>query len=339
MWVLLGKVKVMVIKLGSLFDGIEGFPLGATRNDITPIWASEIENIPISITTKHFPKMIHIGDITKVSGYEVEPVDIITFGSPCNDLSALGNRKGLEGEQSKLFLEAIRIIDEMREATNGEYPRFIIWENVKGAFSSNNGNDFKRVLEEITKTTIPIPKSNKWAKAGMVRGEGFSLAWRTFDSQYWGIPQHRERIFLVCDYRGQSAGEILFESERVSRDTRQDSKKEIKYAGENETSDDKSVTTAGGCKVTSTLFAAYGTKWNSNSGAYTGNHFFIDKHNGLKKVRRFTPLECERLMGFEDGWTDVDDAKDTGRYKALGNSLHPYIAEWILKRIKLYITN
>jgi DNA (cytosine-5)-methyltransferase 1 len=323
------------MRLGSLFDGIGGFPLGAIKNRITPLWASEIEEVPIKITKKHFPNMEHLGDITKIKGDEIEPVDIISFGSPCNDLSALGNRKGLEGEQSKLFLEAVRIIDEMRGATSGKYPRFIVWENVTGAFSSNQGNDFKRVIEEISKAAIPTPRSCRWAKAGMVRGEGFDIAWRTFDSQYWGIPQHRERIFLVCDYRGQCAGEVLFESERLPRGTRKSRETKFKYAKEIRRGDDKTVTTAGGSNIASTLFAAYGTKWNSNSGAYTGNHFFIDNLCGTEKVRRFTPLECERLMGLPDNWTKLPKIKDTPRYKALGNSVHPAVVQWIFNNITL----
>lgn len=327
---------MITIKLGSLFDGIGGFPLGATKVGIEPVWASEIEKAPVQISKTHFPTIKHIGNITKVNGYDLEPVDIITFGSPCNDLSILGNRSGLEGEQSKLFLDAIRIVREMRETTNGEYPRFILWENVTGAFTSNNGEDYRRVLEEISETEIPMPNSSRWAKAGMVRGKGFNIAWRTFDSQYWGVPQHRERIFLVCDYRGQCAGEILFESEWKSGDIRQSSEEKVEYASKNERDHDKTITTAGDSKITSTLFAAYGTKWNSNSGAYTGKHFFISNHNGVEKVRRFTPLECERLMGFDDDWTKIDGIKDTSRYKALGNSVHPYIVRWILGRMKPY---
>lgn len=323
---------MICIKLGSLFDGIGGFPLGASKHNIETIWASEIEDVPIKITKEKFPSMKHLGDITKISGYELEPVDIISFGSPCNNLSILGDRKGLDGEQSKLFLEAIRIIHEMREKTNGKYPRYILWENVTGAFSSNGGNDFKRVLEEITQADIPMPRSGKWAKAGMVRNEKFSLAWRTFDAQFWGVPQYRERIFLVCDYRGQSAPEILFECKRVSRDIGKVSEEKSEYADTFSTSNYETITTAGGRSVTSTLFAAYGTKWNSNSGAYTGNHFIIDDKQGEAMVRRLTPLECERLMGFPDDWTV--GYKDTPRYKALGNSVVVHIVDWIFSRMK-----
>lgn len=208
----------MMKKMGSLFDGIGGFPLAAQRNGINPVWASEIEKWPIKVTKKHFPGMKHLGNITQINGAEIEPVDIITFGSPCQNLSVAGKQEGLKGEQSCLFYEAIRIIREMRRETNGRYPRYAIWENVPGAFSSNKRQDFRAVLEEITQAEIPMPKSGRWANAGMVRGNGYSVAWRILDAQYWGVPQRRRRIFLVADFRGQSAGEILFECEGMSGD-------------------------------------------------------------------------------------------------------------------------
>ena len=139
------------LTLGSLFDGSGGFPLGGVLSGITPIWSSEIEPFPIRVTTARFPNIKHYGDISKMSGAAVEAVDIITFGSPCQDMSVAGKRNGLDGSRSSLFYEAIRIIKEMREATNGKYPRFIVWENVPGAFSSNKGEDFKAVLEEVCK--------------------------------------------------------------------------------------------------------------------------------------------------------------------------------------------
>jgi DNA (cytosine-5)-methyltransferase 1 len=192
--------------LGSLFDGIGGFPLAAVRNGITPVWASEIEIAPMSITKRHFPKMKQLGDIKKINGAEIEPVDIITFGSPCQDLSNAGKRAGIEGSRSNLFFEAVRIIKEMREKTHGEYPARIIWENVTGAFSSNEGEDFRTVLQEIATAagggavSIPRPSSRDgWLPAGAVMGDGWSLAWRVLDAQYWGVPQRRKRIFLVAD--------------------------------------------------------------------------------------------------------------------------------------------
>ena len=137
------------LTLGSLFDGSGGFPLGGLLSGITPVWASEIEPFPIRVTTKRLPFMKHYGDVSKMDGADVEPVDIITFGSPCQDMSIAGRREGLDGSRSSLFYEAVRIVKEMRCATDGKYPRYIVWENVPGAFSSNKGADFQSVLEEI----------------------------------------------------------------------------------------------------------------------------------------------------------------------------------------------
>ena len=207
------------ITLGSLFDGSGGFPLGGVLAGITPKWASEIEPFPIRVTTARFPNMKHYGDISAIDGSELEPVDIISFGSPCQNLSVAGKREGLDGDRSSLFYEAIRIVKEMREATNGKYPRYIVWENVPGAFSSNRGEDFKAVLTEICKVKdeqVSISKPAKWENAGRIMGDGFSIAWRLLDAQYWGVPQRRQRIYLVADFDGGSAGKILFESEGLS---------------------------------------------------------------------------------------------------------------------------
>lgn len=208
-----------MLRLGSLFSGSGGFELGATLSGITPIFSAEVEPFPIRVTTKRFPNITHYGDVSKLNGAEVPPVDIITFGSPCQDMSVAGKRSGLDGERSSLFYQAVRIVKEMRRATNGKYPRFVVWENVPGAFSSNKGEDFKSVLEEICKIkdeNLSVPQSGKWTNAGEIVGEQFSLAWRVFDAQYWGVPQRRKRIYLVADFTGGSAGKILFESEGVS---------------------------------------------------------------------------------------------------------------------------
>jgi DNA (cytosine-5)-methyltransferase 1 len=207
------------LTLGSLFDGSGGFPLGGLISGITPVWASEIEPFPIRVTTKRLPFIKHYGDISYMDGSKIEPVDIITFGSPCQDLSIAGKRDGLDGKRSSLFYEAIRIIKEMRCATDGKKPRYIVWENVPGAFSSNKGEDFRCVLEgicHIKDETLSVPKIDKWKQAGTIVGDHFSLAWRVLDAQYWGVPQRRKRIFLVADFAGGGAGEILFKSEGLS---------------------------------------------------------------------------------------------------------------------------
>lgn len=209
------------LTMASLFDGSGGFPLAAMMNGITPIWSSEIEPFPIRVTTKRMPFIKHYGDVSKIDGSKVEAVDIITFGSPCQDMSLAGKRAGLDGKRSGLFYEAIRIIKEMREKTNGKYPRFIIWENVPGAFSSQKGQDFRAVLEEIVRIkdetiTVPFPENGKWTPSGSIVADDFSLAWRTLDAQYFGVAQRRRRIYLVADFRKECAEKILFEHQSLS---------------------------------------------------------------------------------------------------------------------------
>lgn len=166
--------------------------------------------------------MKHLGDITKIHGDQIEPVDCITFGSPCQGLSMAGKRLGFDDNRSVLFLDAARIIKEMRTATNGMYPTFAVWENVPGAFSSNGGEDFRAVLEELARVEQPDasiprpPRGGRWSKAGAIAGNGWSLAWRQLDAQYWGVPQRRKRIALVVDFGGQRAEEILFERTSLS---------------------------------------------------------------------------------------------------------------------------
>lgn len=197
------------ITMGSLFSGSGGFELAGSIFGIRPIWASEIEPFPILVTTKNFPEMKHFGDINKLNGTDLEPVTIIAGGSPCQDMSIAGKREGLDGSRSNLFREQIRIIKEMRESDRAAgrtgtqiRPRYMVWENVPGAFSSNKGKDFQAVLQEIVSITdeesnVPLPPKGKWQTAGCIMGDHFSIAWRVLDAQYWGVPQRRKRIYLT----------------------------------------------------------------------------------------------------------------------------------------------
>ena len=297
----------MDITLGSLFDGSGGFPLAGTLCGIRPIWASEIEPYPIAVTKSRFPDMKHLGDISKVNGADIEPVDIITFGSPCQDLSVAGKRAGLKHEvngdaettRSGLFMEAIRIIKEMRCATNGKYPRFALWENVPGAFSSNSGEDFRIVLEELIKiiepnaTVPPAPKSG-WPYADAYVGDGWSLAYRTFDAQHWGVPQRRRRIYLITDFTGRCATGILFKRQGLRGYFTQGRSPWQKIATNAERSvgtddpkrkDDVNLRSAAESNLAACLYASYGTKWNGNAGAYNGENFVLEEKNIDNKIQ------------------------------------------------------
>nr|DAZ40097.1 MAG TPA: Cytosine specific methyltransferase [Caudoviricetes sp.] len=408
--------------------------------------------------------MKHLGDITKIRGDKIEPVDCITFGSPCQGLSMAGKRLGFDDDRSVLFLDAARIIKEMRTATNGLYPTFAIWENVPGAFSSNNGEDFRAVLEELARieqpdVSIPRPsgRGDRWSKAGAIAGNGWSLAWRQLDAQYWGVPQRRKRIALVVDFRGQRATEILFERTSLSGNSDESIKAWEATPGRSQTSPygrdrganpytlkirsgcsgggkgalvqaEKSATLStlqdqtlfqpvpvlndqGGSQmdvsygVTGTLRAqehghqpiVFDARGNDNGKivpTITGDHenritdytaIEIECHtfneqsfshykesekcstlkakagnigNGSEClvaekiirwiVRRLTPVECERLQGYPDGWTDIGewvDSKgkkhkyaDSPRYKALGNSIAIPQWFWIAQKMKPYLS-
>ena len=222
------------MKLGSLFDGSGGFPLAGALFGIEPVWASEIEPFPIKVTKARFPGMKHLGDVTKIKGAEIEPVDIITFGSPCQDLSVAGKQAGIhDGERSNLFFEAIRIIKEMREHDRelGRpdkllRPRFAVWENVPGAFSSNKGEDFRAVLQAFCdineKGRVSVPQPQRWKPDGVIVGTCWSLAWTVLNACEMGrisVPQRRKRIYLIADFGSERAGEILFEPEGVCWDS------------------------------------------------------------------------------------------------------------------------
>ena len=312
------------LTLGSLFDGSGGFPLAATKCGIKPIWASEIELFPLRVTQKNFPDVVQLGDIHKINGGEIEPVDIITFGSPCQDLSTSGERAGLDGEKSSLFYEAIRVIKEMKEKTNGKYPRYLLWENVRGTLSSNKGEDFRRILEEfihLSDEKVIIPGLEKWKQAGLIVGGNHSLAWRILDSQYFGVPQRRKRIFLIVDTLGGRAGEILFEQKSVSGDFDEGTRGEKRVA---KTVENSTRTTG----VTQYLFddCARDKRYpgpfsvcptmKSSMGTGGGNKPLIvraTKQNKNYRVRALKPLECGRLQGFPDNWCEdlgIDNPTD-----------------------------
>lgn len=217
------------VRLGSLFSGSGGFELAGVMAGMKPVWSSEIEPFPVLVTKTRFPDTTSLGDIKELDGAKLPKVDAITGGSPCQDMSIAGQRMGLSGTRSNLFKEQVRIVKEMRESDKAEgktgkniRPRFMVWENVTGAFSSNKGKDFQTVLQEIKDITgefgtIPMPTKNKWRSSGCIMGNDYSIAWRVLDAQYWGVPQRRKRIYLVADFGGKSAPKILFEQDSLRR--------------------------------------------------------------------------------------------------------------------------
>ena len=231
---------------GSLFSGSGGFDLAVRMCGMETAWDSEIEPELIRILQKNFPEVEQLGDISMIDGAKIQPVDVISGGSPCQDMSVAGKREGLDGRRSTLFHEQIRIVKEMRRATNGEKPRYMVWENVPGAFSSNGGEDFRCVLEETCRIAhegcnVPRPEKGRWGGNGAIVGNGFSVAWRLLDAQYWGIPQRRSRVYLVADFGGTSAPQILFEREGLRRDFKESRETGQGAAGSPEGGSDKAI--------------------------------------------------------------------------------------------------
>ena len=371
--------------LGSLFDGSGGFPLAGTINGITPMWASEIEPYPIRVTKARLPDMKHLGSVLDINGAEIDPVDVVTFGSPCQDLSVAGKQKGIrDGERSNLFFEAIRIIKEMRANDRDnpgpvDYirPRFAVWENVPGAFSSNKGQDFRAVLQAFCEVCdinahVPEPEKGRWGQSGCIVGDGYSIAWRVYDAQYWGVPQRRKRIYLIADFASERAGEILFERESLRWHPAKSGEPEqgvtqctasgIGRSGEavyclQGNGIDRALTAGcngkgwreNECYTLNTIdrpAVVFGKELYNSGVGCTGGHYVAE--NGPAPtlrtsappgvandyiVRRLTPLECCRLQGFPDWWEDGVEGSDSARYKMWGNGIALPCAVDVLRRI------
>ena len=347
-----------MLTLGSLFDGIGVFPLAAHRQGITPLWASEIRKAPVSITKRHFPEMEHLGDISELDGGTIPPVHIITFGSPCQNLSQIGDRTGLAGEKSNLFFHAIRIIREMRCATGNLYPIITVWENVMGSLSSNDRMDYGAVLAAFTDAEVPMPPSGRWANAGMVRGNVPDLCWRLMDAQYWAVPRlaRRQRIFVVADFGGRRAHEILFKPRPMFQVPPPCGKGGLSAAP----GDRGPVIETGGrvpivrpfqlFRMRGAAKDKYHLQFRDSFGfatdpfptllASTVNPFAFyyedDPLDGC--IRYVTETEAERLMGLPEGWTaygaEGETISSAQRYQALGNAISLPCAEYIMAGIK-----
>lgn len=312
------------ISLGSLFSGSGGFELAGIKSGIAPVWASEIAPFPTLVTYRRFPDMEHYGDVSKIDGTKVPGVDVVTFGSPCQDLSVAGQGKGLTGSRSGLFFEAIRIVKQMRVASGGRYPRFAVWENVPGALYSNKGEDFYEVLKQIVsvaneETASELPRPTRWQSAGAIVDGGFSAAWRVLDAQYFALPQRRKRIYLVADFGGRSAPEILFERQSESETSCKIRTEESLPARKAKESPGKLGASVFGFNAIhlerNDPYGSFGVELNvsktlDTSGlAPTCNQGGVAVVEGMD-IRRLTPTECARLQGFPDWWTDdlaIDD--------------------------------
>lgn len=347
-----------MLTLGSLFDGIGVFPLAARLNGIEPVWASEIMKAPVSITKRHFPDMAHLGNITLLDGGKIPPVDIITFGSPCQNLSQIGDRSGLTGKKSSLFFQAIRIINEMRDATGNLFPTFTVWENVMGSLSSGNRLDFGAVLTAFAGRPVPMPASGRWANAGMVRGGCPDVAWRLMDAQYWAKPPlaRRKRVFVLADFRGRRAAKILFRPWRVLPLFETGG-----LGGDSAAPEDRGPFLETGGRIPIVypfqMYRMRAAAMNKNHAQFIGSFgkqndpfptilasknapfaFWYEDDPAGGCIRYLTERETERLMGLPDGWTEFSAAGErispAQRYMALGNSIALPCASFIMEGIR-----
>lgn len=358
--------------IGSLFSGAGGFELAATKAGMTPLWASEIEPYAIAVTSARFPGMEHLGDIRAIHGGEIAPVDVVCGGSPCQDMSTSSPTRGegVHGERSGLFWEMIRVIKEMKEATHGKYPRFVVFENVPGALSCHGGEDFAQIVEAFASLCaggVHVPRPQRWQNAGVVVGDGWSLAWRVMDSQYFGCAQRRKRVYLVLDSGSERAWEVLFEREgrkglagadgslgqsaapptagsapglcRAVDNHQQDCR--LRLYGETDplpTLSHKMGT--GGNNVP--LVLCVGNKQINQSamtpqaGTLNCMHdqqvVYVDDGNG-PVLRRLTPLECLRAQGYPDNWWEDVPGSDTARYRLMGNSVAIPVVSAIMRSL------
>lgn len=309
-------MEQMTLTLGSLFDGIGGWQIAAVRAGIKPVWSSEIAPFPAAVTAKHFPDTRQLGDITKLDGAVLPPVDIVCAGSPCQGLSLAGKRKGLNDERSGLFIKSVELVRRMRDITNGKYPRFFVWENVFGAFSCNKGRDFQAVLSEIGQTDVPMPRNGRWAPAGLAGLPECDIAWRTLDAQFWGVPQRRRRIFLVADFAVEErcAAEVLFVEQSVPRDTAESStaRKEVaSVAGD-------------GAEVSSWCIAGNIINRKEKNG---GNHLGIDENvsftlNTKDRHAVFTENDVYCLQGSMIGRSEKNGPQGSGINKNVSFTLN-----------------
>lgn len=347
-----------MLTLGSLFDGIGVFSLAAALNGIKPLWASEIEAAPVSITKYRFPDMEHLGDITQLHGGRIPAVDVIAFGSPCQNISTMGNRSGLNGPKSSLFYEAIRIINEMRDTTHGQFPTIAIWENVSAALFSSNRLDYLAVLRAFTDAEISMPPSAYWAAARMVRGTCPDLAWRLMDAQYWARPRlaRRQRLFLVADFGGRRSHEILFKPRQMHNDfapcgvrglppTERDRGAFIKAGGRKPVVRPFHTFRMRGAAATGEeeqFYRSFGKSTDPFPTLVTKPNdpfsFWYEDDPMGGQIRFLSETESERALGLPDGWTRYGEGgiliSTTARYNALGNSIALPCANYIMAGVK-----
>lgn len=342
--------------VGSLFSGIGGFDLAFEQAGFRVACQVEIDSRAKGVLARHWPEVARYGDITQLDAGELEPVDVICGGSPCQNLSVAGSREGLAGPQSRLFFDFVRVCDAFPDA-------WVVWENVPGVFSTRRGEDFATVLREFTGFWPAVPKGG-WGTEGVCIGPKRTVAWAVLDAQWFGVAQGRRRVFLVGHSRNRAGPyEILLEPESVRGDSppRRDTEAVAPtlLASGAGTSRPAGIASEPDFLVTQALTGHFGRGGADDNDAQGG--FLVIPVRGADvvytlrsdpdgvgqghntnyivatAVRRLTPRECERLQGFPDDWTRWDAAgrelSDTARYRMIGNAVAVPAVQWIAARL------
>lgn len=314
------------LSVGSLCSGIEAASVAWKEIGFQFDWFSEISQFPSSVLKEKYRQVPNLGDMRKISELlrtgEVAAPDLICAGTPCQSFSMAGWMKGLSDDRGNLTLEFVKIVnanDAVRRA-KGQCPSLVFWENVEGVLRDRT-NAFGCLLSSLLGIRDEIKPRGKWPAAGMARGPERNVAWRVLDAKYFGIPQQRRRLYLVAGGKDFSPEEALFElHDQVEVPSYPKGALEFRK-------DDHDFTIFRA--YTDCLYAAYGTKWNGNAAAYNGSLFVCQND----RIRRLTPLECERLMGFPDNYTLLEKVRPTARYQSVGNSWSVPVVRWLGEKI------
>ncbi|MBP5351705.1 MAG: DNA cytosine methyltransferase [Fibrobacterales bacterium] len=308
------------MKIGSICSGIEAASVAWSALGAKFAWFSEIAPFQVQFLHAKYPQVPNVGDLCaipeKIANRTVEPVDVICGGTPCQAFSLTGHKRGLDDERGRLTLKFIEVVDANDEARGK--PAIVFWENVEGVLKDKT-NAFGCFVSGLAGCADVLPIA-QWPNAGLVRGPRRNVAWRVLDAKYFGVPQQRKRLYVVAGGPGFKPENVLFEVHggqlgKFPKAPLAFTKRGKQFEVFRE--------------YTDCLYSAYGTKWNGNAAAYNGSLYVSE--NG--RLRRMTPLECERLMGFPDNYTDVDFASATNRYQSVGNSWAVPVVRWLGKRL------
>lgn len=338
------------LTFGSVCSGIEASQLAFAPYGFEQLWSSEIAEFPSKVLDFHYPTISNVGDMTNIPELilqkKIEAPDLFCGGTPCQAFSLAGWKNGLADKRGQLtitFIQIANAIDEVRRKEKKDRS-IVLWENVEGVLNDKT-NAFGNFIAGLAGFDDEI-KVPKWTKSGYLEGPNRNVAWRVIDAKYFGLAQQRKRLYVLAGGKDFRPDQVLFEfdSQNIVK-TLKASKQDndiFNLFSQSEAPkiiDENKIFFKGGSKFeifreyTDCLYSAYGTKWNGNAAAYNGSLYIAQDD----RIRRFTPLECERLMGFPDNYTSVNGNSDTNRFQAIGNSWAVPVVKWIGNQIDKFL--